>query len=270
MAKLYTFGCSFTSYLWPTWADILLTEFDGENWALPGGGNKFIFESLTECLVTNGITKDDTVIIMWSSWAREDRYFDTGWNLFGNVYNNHFYDEKFLKKYWNDAGAILDNFNWICAAHALLENIGCKYIMTSAFPFFQVKEWTEICNVQDLIDVDRFDKYFKFLERHKDKTVTNNLYQTKYNSDYLYNKVSWKNTPDRDNHPLPLQHYHWLEDNILNKLNLNEPRLNNIKLNATEMHNICIKEIDDAGRLHPTVKEYPVIESMCKKLGNRI
>ena len=40
---LYTFGCSFTKYVWPTWADLLLSQVDGENWGMCGGGNKFIF-----------------------------------------------------------------------------------------------------------------------------------------------------------------------------------------------------------------------------------
>ena len=49
--------------------------------------------------ITNNITSDDTVIIMWSSWAREDRYINNNWILAGNVYNaKQFYDEDFLKK----------------------------------------------------------------------------------------------------------------------------------------------------------------------------
>lgn len=33
MTRLFTFGCSFTKFFWPTWADILGQEFDYyENW----------------------------------------------------------------------------------------------------------------------------------------------------------------------------------------------------------------------------------------------
>jgi hypothetical protein len=71
---LFTFGCSFTEYIWPTWADILGREFEYyENWGKAGGGNQYIFNSLIECHLRNQLTKDDTVIIRWTSPDREDR-----------------------------------------------------------------------------------------------------------------------------------------------------------------------------------------------------
>ena len=45
--RLFTFGCSMTKYYYPTWADILGKHWEYfENWAEPGGGNQFIFNSL--------------------------------------------------------------------------------------------------------------------------------------------------------------------------------------------------------------------------------
>ncbi len=40
--RLITFGCSFTDYSWPTWADIIARDLDCEyeNWAIGGGGNQ--------------------------------------------------------------------------------------------------------------------------------------------------------------------------------------------------------------------------------------
>ena len=73
--RLYTFGCSFTQYFWPTWADILGQEFDYyENWGKLGGGNQFIFNSIIECSLRNKLTPNDTVAIMWTNVTREDRY----------------------------------------------------------------------------------------------------------------------------------------------------------------------------------------------------
>jgi hypothetical protein len=69
----FAFGCSFTNYSWPTWADMIGKEFESyENWGKSGGGNQFIFNSLMECVVKNKISKDDTVIIMWTNISRED------------------------------------------------------------------------------------------------------------------------------------------------------------------------------------------------------
>ena len=67
MSRLFTFGCSFTKYHWPTWANILGKEFDQhQNWAEPGAGNHFILNSLVECNLRNNILPDDTVGIMWT------------------------------------------------------------------------------------------------------------------------------------------------------------------------------------------------------------
>ena len=60
---LYTFGCSFTKYVWPTWADLLLSQVDGENWGMCGGGNKFIFETLMECIIKKILRQKITLLL---------------------------------------------------------------------------------------------------------------------------------------------------------------------------------------------------------------
>lgn len=227
MSRLFTFGCSFTNYFWPTWAEILFNLYPGENWALPGGGNKFIFQSLVECIVKNNINKDDIVIIMWSSWAREDRYYKGGWRLDGNVYNSNLYDNNFLKKYYSEEGAIYDSFNWICAAYKMLELLQCKYIITSVFPLFQVREYRENWDVKDIVsDIEKYKNYFDFINKYKNFTVFENMCQIKYLKNTItWKKTAWSNTPCNDNHPTPLDHYSWLKNNILPKLNLNSEEI---------------------------------------------
>ena len=79
--NLYAFGCSMTSYNWPTWADILGKEFDRfENWARPAAGNNYIFNSVIECLTKNNLTENDTIIIMWSGITRVDYYQINKWD----------------------------------------------------------------------------------------------------------------------------------------------------------------------------------------------
>jgi len=235
MGRLFTFGCSFTNYWWPTWADIMHSQYHGENWGMPGGGNKFIFESLIECMVTNNINKDDTVIIMWSSWSREDRYINGFWYLYGTVYNNRFYDEAFLKKYWSDEGAILDSLNWMSASCKMLDLIGCKYIITSAYPFYMVKEYAELGNLDQIVDVSKYNKYLNYLENYKEHCSFNNLYQNKYENDFIWQKSQWSDKPVKDNHPFPWEHFLWLEESILPKLNLNSDEIDNLRQTAKAM-----------------------------------
>ena len=50
-SRFFAFGCSFTSYYWPTWADIIGQEFSDRyyNLAMCGAGNEFMFHfPLTE------------------------------------------------------------------------------------------------------------------------------------------------------------------------------------------------------------------------------
>ena len=78
--RLFTFGCSLTSYKWPTWADILGREYDYfENWGSCGVGNQYIFNSLIEAVITRQITSEDTVMIMWTNFSRWDYYQDRRW-----------------------------------------------------------------------------------------------------------------------------------------------------------------------------------------------
>ena len=69
--RLFTFGCSFTSYLWPTWADILGLEFtSANNWGHSGLGNRAIAERVAEAHAHFNFTKDDVIIVQWTKIGR--------------------------------------------------------------------------------------------------------------------------------------------------------------------------------------------------------
>lgn len=69
-----------TSYDYPTWADILGKSWGMfENWAMSGGSNGFIFNSVVECDARNKFTEYDTVIIMWTTVARRNVYRHSKW-----------------------------------------------------------------------------------------------------------------------------------------------------------------------------------------------
>ena len=124
--RLFTFGCSFTSYRWPTWADILGRKFDSfENWAQGGAGNQYIFNSLIEAYQRNSFTKNDTIIIMWSGTDREDRYINGAWYTAGDVYlDRDYYPMSYLKKYVDLRGYLIRDAATISAAKNLLDYWG--------------------------------------------------------------------------------------------------------------------------------------------------
>ena len=87
----------------PITANILGKDFyEHQNWAESGAGNPFILNSLVECNLRNNILPDDTVGIMWTNVAREDRYTDYWY--YGNIYTQDTYDEKFVKNLITNKG----------------------------------------------------------------------------------------------------------------------------------------------------------------------
>lgn len=128
--NLIVFGCSFTNYAWPTWADIMAYDLNCgyENWAQGGGGNQQIARRALYRW-SQGITSDDWIMIQWTGINREDRFMNGRWICEGPVYLSNTYKKDFLEKYWD-----LDN-DIINTAHSritteLLFNTNLKYQMT--------------------------------------------------------------------------------------------------------------------------------------------
>jgi len=161
--RLFTFGCSFTHYKWPTWADILSQEFDQfENWGLAGGGNHLILYSLIESIQRQNIGHNDTVAVMFTSVGREDRWLKGNWYTPGSVYNCNL-DEKYIQQFTDPTGFYLTNVTVIDAVIKILQYTGCQYHLMSTVPF----------NVVD-------DSYLRRIFKLKQDITNqvNNLYQS--------------------------------------------------------------------------------------------
>jgi hypothetical protein len=154
--RLFTFGCSFTKYVWPTWATIVGQEFlEFENWGCVGAGNMFIFNALVEASITRNISSDDTVMIMWSSMPREDRYKNNRWLCPGNIYNQTLYSQGFVDKFADLRGFYIRDLALIHSAKMILEKIGCKYNFMSMIDIsnpWEVKKELTDSDINDLLD----------------------------------------------------------------------------------------------------------------------
>lgn len=154
-SRLFTFGCSFTQYHWPTWADILGKEFDEfQNWGLNGSGNYCIFNSLNECMLRNNITEHDTVIIMWTNIMREDRYINNKWITLGNIHTQKSsgFNKAIIKYLLDERGYLLRDLSFIHSAKNLLENIGTKHIFLSMVPINNIDQYSiSLTNNDDII-----------------------------------------------------------------------------------------------------------------------
>lgn len=75
--RLFTIGCSFTHWCWPTWADIIAKEYEHleyHNYGQPGCGNSYILTMLSQLDRSYKFNEKDLVLIMFSSWHRISTY----------------------------------------------------------------------------------------------------------------------------------------------------------------------------------------------------
>lgn len=117
--RLFTFGCSYTRWHWPTWADIIARDIGChyENWAEPGLGNVGIQHKMLECDLKNKFTANDLVLVAWSGWTREDRYQNGKWQLRGNIALGGTYSNKFIENHWDVENDVIKNATAIIVAN---------------------------------------------------------------------------------------------------------------------------------------------------------
>ena len=179
--RLFTFGCSFTRYKWPTWADALAPQYNQHlNFAQGGAGNSFIVWSIAEAHARHNITSTDTVIVMWTSRDREDHYADDGWQTVGA----QDVDQK---------GSIIRDCANIQLAHMALNSTGCDYYFLSMIDL-------NIIDTQKVLQFDAILETYDVL-----KTVRPSVHNIIYSGD-------WHNAAfDNDYHPTPQQHIDYLD-----------------------------------------------------------
>jgi hypothetical protein len=198
--RFFAFGCSFTEYAWPTWADILGRNYDEYyNYGQAGAGNMYIFNSIMEIDQYHKLTKDDLVIVQWSSTLREDRYKDTNWVTKGGILNIYTYEE--FKKFFDFRGFLIRDLAAIKAIKVFLDSIGCEYYFIGMVPLLTSIEYEDAQKV-DISDIYRV--YADVLRVIK-PTYDELLQTPKKRPKLLYNKTI------SDTHPVPSEHYEYLE-----------------------------------------------------------
>lgn len=142
--KMFSFGCSYTNYHWPTYADYIGTMFENyRNQGISGSGNKRIFNIV--CSHLHKFTKNDFVVIQWSGLERNDkilppthnridtfsnRRIDDGtWFSNGSVFeNNGFFSEEYRTNYFSYDEQYEMLISYCKCLKMILDNIGCKYL----------------------------------------------------------------------------------------------------------------------------------------------
>lgn len=107
--RIFAFGCSFTSYIWPTWADLIALQHPDKlyyNLGIAGLGNLGISCRIVEASKRYQFTDDDLIMVMWTTFSREDRWLNGNWYVQGNVYNSG-YPKEFVRDFNDPIGHMI-------------------------------------------------------------------------------------------------------------------------------------------------------------------
>lgn len=135
--RLFVFGCSYTSYIWPTWANILskaMPHAKFYNFGKIGSGNLFISMRISEISKRLKFDKDDLIVVMWTSMTREDRHIDGQWQGQGNIYNQDLYPKNFVRDFCQPDFFLIRDTSLMNITQTYLRSLPCTSIFLNAWP----------------------------------------------------------------------------------------------------------------------------------------
>lgn len=129
--RLFTIGCSFTEYWYPTWANILSKSIPNAeffNLGQCGASNPFIANRLVEANLKFKLCESDLVIIMWTTTCRETHYVRGKWYNPGNIFTQDMYSKEFVDKFADPDGYLMRDLATIEMATSYANNLPCAYL----------------------------------------------------------------------------------------------------------------------------------------------
>lgn len=207
--RFFTFGCSFTEYKYPTWANIIqrnMPDVTFYNLGRCGGGNTFISNRITEANRIFNFCETDLVMVMWSTFCREDRYtYNYGWKTPGNIYSQNEYNfttDEYIKEWGNPLTYLVRDLSTIDMTTKFMDQLPCDSYLLSSVPFD---------HQQDL----KCTKTRYILETYQDliDSSIDNLFELEMNGIWTHGskyKTNWTECYD-DYHPSPLRYANYLK-----------------------------------------------------------
>lgn len=149
--RFFVFGCSFTFYRYPTWANIIrqmMPDIEFYNFAASGAGNMFISNRITEINNKYKFNDSDLIMIMWSTHCREDRFINKSWHIPGNIFSQQDYDEKFVRTKCDPLGYLIKDLSLIELTTGYLKTLSCDSYQMMSVPITSQHE----NDPRDLVD----------------------------------------------------------------------------------------------------------------------
>jgi hypothetical protein len=165
------------------------------------GGNLYIANRLTEANKKFKFNEDDLVVIMWSTLCREDRFVNDDWVLSGNIFTQHYYSKRFVKKFCDPVGYLIKDLSLVELSKAYLDTLPCDNYMMLSVPFnYQIYNETE--KTKDILNT-----YSDLIESFPPTLFELGMNKV-WTSDVEYEMSDGK--LQIDYHPTPMDYYNYL------------------------------------------------------------
>lgn len=160
--RLFTFGCSFTKYRWPTWSTLLsksIPNVEYYNTGKSGAGQTYIANQLVQHNLKYKFEETDLIVIMLSTFFREDRYRycgegHDGWITPGNIFTQQMYNERFIIDWADTRGYIIRDMSLISGMVELLKSVPADSVMLSSVLVNSYNELTmETPPIDDVLEL---------------------------------------------------------------------------------------------------------------------
>lgn len=206
--RCFTFGCSFTGHITGTWADYLGANFNEYyNFGRGGACNTYILNKFIEAdTLYNFNSKDDYIVVMFTSFSRFSFYSKYGWNCSGSVFNNPAHFKEFVNNMWTEDQGIYNSWIAINTIKKILTLKGIKHkLLLGVNAIFNNGNFDD--TLYNRLST-KMEKEFENLLDDSESMMTwqNKLYH--YPTDFNY----YEDEGYADSHPTQLIHYTYMKE----------------------------------------------------------
>lgn len=207
--RVFAFGCSYTSYCYPTWANLISNETINAkfyNFAVPGLGNLAISSKIAEANSRYTFCDTDLILVMYTVMFREDRYIGSNWVAAGNIFSEYvpFYDRDFVRKYCDPIGYLIRDMSLLELSSKYIESLPCDSILLKAA---DLVDQCDIVKDNDPLTCNDITKVYKSLLDKFPISMKEYLFPNGWEA---RSKRKYFNKIIDDNHPTTLDYYNYL------------------------------------------------------------
>lgn len=213
--RVFAFGCSFTQYTYPTWADIIFHETKNAecyNFGKSGMGNLGIACRIAEANTRFKFNEHDIILVMYTTFFREDRWILDRWETHGCVFNQEYYNNNFVKNYVDPIGCLIRDFAQIDMSSNYVKSLPCDSLLLRASDIDDEGNVLRLNN-PELVDevINCYSTLWNSFPTSLRETMFPNGWEIRSTR-----TAEWSNGPHPDIHPITIDYYNYLKTIGLN------------------------------------------------------